>query len=217
MLGSTKYEDFNSQQSFPKLDIHLVNHQVSLLKASSSQQSSPELDVHLLNLQITCIDEVIAPTKRNYVLGGICIAASHASIKVLSVIPSIDSEFVETRLDHVRTYYELLHLPFEINSNQSSVLFIVLLSSIREEEIHNENANIPPPVPPTQQTLHTLLTIKLPILKKSEYDIWAMKMKHYLGHTDYPIWEVIQKENGQVQVLTDTNGQIRVLPPKTAE
>ncbi|GJY81495.1 putative ribonuclease H-like domain-containing protein, partial [Tanacetum coccineum] len=34
---------------------------------------------------------------------------------------------------------------------------------------------------------------------------------------DYPIWEVIQKGNGPVQVLTDTNGQIKVLPPKTAE
>ncbi|GJU80010.1 ribonuclease H-like domain-containing protein [Tanacetum coccineum] len=84
-------------------------------------------------------------------------------------------------------------------------------------EDENHDANIPPPVPPTQQTPHTLSTIKLPILKKGEYDIWAMKMEHYLGHTDYPIWEVIQKGNGHVQVSTDTNGQIRVLPPKTAE
>ncbi|GJZ46658.1 hypothetical protein Tco_0594254 [Tanacetum coccineum] len=35
--------------------------------------------------------------------------------------------------------------------------------------------------------------------------------------SDYPIWEVIQKGNGPVQVSTDTNRQIRVLPPKTAE
>ncbi|GJW33128.1 hypothetical protein Tco_0053160 [Tanacetum coccineum] len=35
--------------------------------------------------------------------------------------------------------------------------------------------------------------------------------------SNYPIWEVIQKGNGHVQVSTDTNGQIRVLPPKTAE
>ncbi|GJQ93929.1 ribonuclease H-like domain-containing protein [Tanacetum coccineum] len=82
-----------------------------------------------------------------------------------------------------------------------------------EKEIHNENANIPP----TQQTPHTLSTIKLHILKKGEYDIWAMKMEHYLGHTDYPIWEVIQKRNGPVSVSTYTNGQIKVLPPKTAE
>ncbi|GJX87525.1 ribonuclease H-like domain-containing protein [Tanacetum coccineum] len=86
-----------------------------------------------------------------------------------------------------------------------------------EDENHDENANIPPPVPPTQQAPHTLSTIKLPILKKGEYDIWAMKMEHYLGHTDYPIWEVIQKGNGLVSVSTDTNGVIRVLPSKTAE
>ncbi|GJX84901.1 putative ribonuclease H-like domain-containing protein [Tanacetum coccineum] len=42
-------------------------------------------------------------------------------------------------------------------------------------------------------------------------------MEHYLSHTDYPIWEVIQKGNGHVSVSTDTNGVIKVLPPKTAE
>nr|GEV07777.1 hypothetical protein [Tanacetum cinerariifolium] len=42
-------------------------------------------------------------------------------------------------------------------------------------------------------------------------------MEHYLEHTNYLIWEVIQKGNGPVQVSTDTHGQIRVLPPKTTE
>ncbi|GJU70902.1 hypothetical protein Tco_1262307 [Tanacetum coccineum] len=71
--------------------------------------------------------------------------------------------------------------------------------------------DIPPPPPPppsqtpTQQTPHTVSTIKLPILKNGEYDIWAMKMEHYLAHTDYPIWEVIQRGNGPVSVSTDTN------------
>ncbi|GJX53824.1 hypothetical protein Tco_0282193, partial [Tanacetum coccineum] len=50
-----------------------------------------------------------------------------------------------------------------------------------------------------------------------EYDIWAMKMEHYLAHTDYPIWEVIQNGNGPVSITTDTSGQIKVLPPRTAE
>ncbi|GKD17793.1 ribonuclease H-like domain-containing protein [Tanacetum coccineum] len=75
---------------------------------------------------------------------------------------------------------------------------------------------IPPPPPPpsssqtpTQQTPHTVSTIKLPILKKREYDIWAMKMKHYLAHTDDPIWEVIQNGNGPVSITTDTQGQIK--------
>ncbi|GJX94605.1 putative ribonuclease H-like domain-containing protein [Tanacetum coccineum] len=83
--------------------------------------------------------------------------------------------------------------------------------------------NPPPPPPqetqqtPTQQTPHTVSTIKLPILKKGEYDIWAMKIEHYLAHTDYPIWEVIQNGNGPVSVTLDTTGQIKILPPKTAE
>ncbi|GKA08572.1 ribonuclease H-like domain-containing protein [Tanacetum coccineum] len=70
---------------------------------------------------------------------------------------------------------------------------------------------IPPPPPPppssqtpTQQAPHTVSTIKLPILKKGEYDIWCMKMEHYLTHTDYPIWEVIQNGNGHVSITTDT-------------
>ncbi|GJV26643.1 putative ribonuclease H-like domain-containing protein [Tanacetum coccineum] len=81
----------------------------------------------------------------------------------------------------------------------------------------------PPPPPqetqqtPTQQTPHTVSTIKLPILKKGEYDIWAMKLEHYLAHTDYPIWEVIQNGNGPVSVTTDTAGQIKILPPKTGK
>ncbi|GJY46057.1 putative ribonuclease H-like domain-containing protein [Tanacetum coccineum] len=82
---------------------------------------------------------------------------------------------------------------------------------------------IPPSPPPpssqtpTQQTPHTVSTIKLPILKKGEYDIWAMKMEHYLAHTDYPIWEVIQNGNSPVSITTDTQGQIKVLPPRTTE
>nr|GEV19182.1 ribonuclease H-like domain-containing protein [Tanacetum cinerariifolium] len=35
--------------------------------------------------------------------------------------------------------------------------------------------------------------------------------------SEYLIWQVIQKENGHVSVTTDTNGMIKVLPPKTAE
>ncbi|GJZ21564.1 hypothetical protein Tco_0558603 [Tanacetum coccineum] len=87
------------------------------------------------------------------------------------------------------------------------------------------DADAPPPPPPLpqSQTLvvaqapHTMSTIKLPILKKGEYDVWAMKMEHYLAHTDYPLWEFVQKGNGPVNVSTDTHGIMKVLPPKTAE
>ncbi|GJS26487.1 hypothetical protein Tco_0487107 [Tanacetum coccineum] len=85
------------------------------------------------------------------------------------------------------------------------------------EDDQNINNQPPNPPPPTQQTPHTVSTIKLPILKKGEYDIWAMKMEHYLAHIDYPIWEVIQNGNGHVLIFTDTQGQIKILPPKSAE
>ncbi|GJU13095.1 hypothetical protein Tco_1135491 [Tanacetum coccineum] len=57
----------------------------------------------------------------------------------------------------------------------------LIYSMAGEDEFHVDNPPPPPAVTPTQQAPHTLLTIKLPILKK------------------------------------DINGQIRVLPPKTAE
>nr|GEU60677.1 hypothetical protein [Tanacetum cinerariifolium] len=42
-------------------------------------------------------------------------------------------------------------------------------------------------------------------------------MEHYLSHTDYPIWKVIQNGNGHIFVTINTNGMIKVLPPKTAK
>jgi hypothetical protein len=35
------------------------------------------------------------------------------ALQALAAIPSIKSEAVQQRLDHVRTYYELLNMPFE--------------------------------------------------------------------------------------------------------
>ncbi|GKD13410.1 reverse transcriptase domain-containing protein [Tanacetum coccineum] len=85
---------------------------------------------------------------------------------------------------------------------------------LRDRNAHQDpnivtDDDIPPPPPPqtqtpTQQAHHTVLTIKLPILNNGEYDIWTMKMEHYLAHTDYPIWEVIQRGNGPESVSTDT-------------
>ncbi|GKF45791.1 hypothetical protein Tco_0135593, partial [Tanacetum coccineum] len=75
-------------------------------------------------------------------------------------------------------------------------------SILQSYSLAGSEDEIPPPPPPppsqtpTQQTPHTISTMKLPILKKGEYDIWAMKIEHYLTHTYYPIWEVIQRGNG---------------------
>nr|XP_043631732.1 exocyst complex component SEC8 isoform X2 [Erigeron canadensis] len=122
----------------------VFNMQVMATREYLEDQDAEEPDDYVISLitQITRRDEVIAPfiapTKRNYVFGGICAVASHASIKALaemkhinlfgvqqicrntialeqalSAIPSIDSASVQTRFDHVRTYYELLNMPVE--------------------------------------------------------------------------------------------------------
>ncbi|GJV83530.1 ribonuclease H-like domain-containing protein [Tanacetum coccineum] len=87
--------------------------------------------------------------------------------------------------------------------------------SVSQEEI-------PPPPPssqtPTQQTPHTVSTIKLSILKKGEYDIWAMKMEHNLAHTDYPIWELYKMGIVQYPTLQiSIRNKLRFMPPRTAE
>nr|GEU56681.1 xylulose kinase-1 [Tanacetum cinerariifolium] len=58
---------------------------------------------------------------------------------------------------------------------------------------------------------------RLMLLGKVDTAAEAMQMEHYLSHTDYPIWQVIQNDNGPVSVTTDTNGMIKVLTPKTSE
>ncbi|GJX48864.1 putative ribonuclease H-like domain-containing protein [Tanacetum coccineum] len=49
-------------------------------------------------------------------------------------------------------------------------------------------------------------TIKLSYLKKGEYDIWAMKMEHYLAHTGTtPFMKVIKRGNGLLKIHTENN------------
>ncbi|XP_009135105.2 exocyst complex component SEC8 [Brassica rapa] len=102
----------------------------------------PDDFVISLTSQITRRDEGMAPfisgEKRNYVFGGICGTAASASIKALADMRSInlfgvqqicrntialeqamaailyiDGESVQQNLDRVRTYFELLNMPFE--------------------------------------------------------------------------------------------------------
>ncbi|GJU41426.1 ribonuclease H-like domain-containing protein [Tanacetum coccineum] len=58
--------------------------------------------------------------------------------------------------------------------------------------------------------------IKLPILKKEEYDIWAMEMEHYLEYIDNDVWKVIQNGNSKKRISTGKDGIVRILSPVTA-
>ncbi|GJY56938.1 hypothetical protein Tco_0456053 [Tanacetum coccineum] len=44
--------------------------------------------------------------------------------------------------------------------------------------------------------------IKLQILKKDEYDIWAIEMEHYLEYINNDVWKVIQNGNSKKRIST---------------
>ncbi|GKD26475.1 hypothetical protein Tco_1232689, partial [Tanacetum coccineum] len=62
-------------------------------------------------------------------------------------------------------------------------------------------------------TTTTISNIKLLILKKEEYDIWAMEMEHYLEYIDNDVWKVIQNGNSKKRILTGKDGVVRILLP----
>ncbi|GJT71406.1 hypothetical protein Tco_1030692 [Tanacetum coccineum] len=89
-----------------------------------------------------------------------------------------------------------------------------------DEESNHEDASDTGAAPKQQQQVIPQTTaisnIKLPILKKEEYDIWAMEMEHYLEYIDNDVWKVIQNGNSKKRISTGKDGVIRILPPVTA-
>ncbi|GJZ71742.1 hypothetical protein Tco_0635593 [Tanacetum coccineum] len=89
-----------------------------------------------------------------------------------------------------------------------------------DEASNHEDASDTGAAPKQQQQVIPQTTaisnIKLPILKKEEYDIWAMEMEHYLEYIDNDVWKVIQNGNSKKRISTGKDGVIRILPPVTA-
>ncbi|GJY64677.1 putative ribonuclease H-like domain-containing protein [Tanacetum coccineum] len=89
-----------------------------------------------------------------------------------------------------------------------------------DEESNHEDASDTGDAPKQQQQVIPQTTaisnIKLPILKKEEYDIWAMEMEHYLEYIDNEVWKVIQNGNSKKRISTRKDGIVRILSPVTA-
>ncbi|GJY93030.1 hypothetical protein Tco_0508812 [Tanacetum coccineum] len=89
-----------------------------------------------------------------------------------------------------------------------------------DEASNHEDASDTGAAPKQQQQVIPQTTaisnIKLPILKKKEYDIWVMEMEHYLEYIDNDVWKVIQNGNSKKRISTGKDGVIRILPPVTA-
>nr|GEZ26704.1 ribonuclease H-like domain-containing protein [Tanacetum cinerariifolium] len=70
-----------------------------------------------------------------------------------------------------------------------------------------EDTSQPPPPIASIEAPQMKSFVKLHILKKGEYILWTMKMKQYLAHTDYALWEVILNGNSAVQMTKDEADQ----------
>ena len=88
--------------------------------------------------------------------------------------------------------------------------------SNHEDEGKTETSNSQTQQQPIPSTT-TISNIKLPLLKREEYDIWAMEMEHYLEYIDSDVWKVIQKGNSKKRISQGNDGQIRIMPPVSAE
>ncbi|GJV86807.1 retrovirus-related pol polyprotein from transposon TNT 1-94 [Tanacetum coccineum] len=57
------------------------------------------------------------------------------------------------------------------------------------------------PIPPTS----SVTTLRIPMIKKGEYDLWSMKMRQYIAITDHILWDIIT--NGD-QATTDLESKM---------
>ncbi|GJX10617.1 hypothetical protein Tco_0200476 [Tanacetum coccineum] len=88
-----------------------------------------------------------------------------------------------------------------------------------DEASNHEDASDAGAAPKQQQVIPqitVILNIKLPILEKEEYDIWAMEMEHYLEYINNEVWKVILNGNSKKRISTRKDDVIRILPPLTA-
>ncbi|GKG07992.1 hypothetical protein Tco_0333824, partial [Tanacetum coccineum] len=80
------------------------------------------------------------------------------------------------------------------------------------KQIYNQTSKMaeqdsPPP---------TITAMKIPIIKKGEYDIWSMRMRQYICHTDHNLWDIIVDGDLQEEVAP-AEEQPSPPAPKTAK
>ncbi|GJX06519.1 hypothetical protein Tco_0194451 [Tanacetum coccineum] len=67
------------------------------------------------------------------------------------------------------------------------------------------------------ESTQTLSTLKLPMLKIGDYDLWSIRIEQYLTHTNYALWEVIVNGDAPAAIAPASAGTKGPIPPKTVE
>ncbi|GJR85374.1 copia protein [Tanacetum coccineum] len=107
------------------------------------------------------------------------------------------------KLFFVGTEYQLANMFTKALSQDRRTSFESELLQIKEMA----DQDTPPP---------TITAMKIPIIKKGEYDIWSMRMRQYICHTDHNLWDIIV--NGDLEdEATPSGEQSSPLVPKTAK
>ncbi|GJR43087.1 putative ribonuclease H-like domain-containing protein [Tanacetum coccineum] len=65
--------------------------------------------------------------------------------------------------------------------------------------------------------LPTITAMKIPIIRKGEYDIWSMRMRQYIYHTDHNLWDVIVNRDLEEEPAPTTGETSAPPAPKTAK
>ncbi|GJX04354.1 hypothetical protein Tco_0190270 [Tanacetum coccineum] len=92
--------------------------------------------------------------------------------------------------DHLE--YVFLEEPFflpviissQLSEQNKDKLIYILKKLLQIKEMADQDT--PPP---------TITAIKIPIIKKGEYDIWSMRMRQYICHTDHNLWDIIVNDD----------------------
>ncbi|GJX09842.1 hypothetical protein Tco_0199701 [Tanacetum coccineum] len=71
-----------------------------------------------------------------------------------------------------------------------------------------DEQDIPPP---------TITAMKIPVIRKGEYDIWSMRMRQYIYHTDHNLWDVIVNGDLEEEPAPTTGETFAPPAPKTAK
>ncbi|GKE71632.1 hypothetical protein Tco_1529704, partial [Tanacetum coccineum] len=66
------------------------------------------------------------------------------------------------------------------------------------------------PIPPTS----SVTALRIPMIKKGEYDLWSMKMRQYIAITDHILWDIIT--NGDQATTDPASSSGLVSAPKTS-
>ncbi|GJR30046.1 hypothetical protein Tco_1106278, partial [Tanacetum coccineum] len=106
-----------------------------------------------------------------------------------------------------QTLYELKVKIYSENNPTSGIRACVETLNKKNSIVRWQKKTLPPP---------TITAMKIPIIRKGEYDIWSMRMRQYICHTDHNLWDVIV--NGDLEEEPAPTGETYAPPaPKTAK